>query len=253
MRSFGMDPWIVRSPCTAVPRIRLFCFPYAGGGTLTYRSWAKALPEDVELCAVQLPGRERRLGDPLVRSTSRMIDLLASALRRHIDRPFAFFGHSMGAVLAYEAARRLLADTGHEPRPLVVSGHRPPHLASHKPPLHGLPDEAFIAGVKALNGTPPEIFAHADLLQLILPMLRADFELIETYAELPGPRLSCPVIALGGDADTDVPIADIASWQSVTRGSFKSIVIPGDHFYVNTARDKLLEILLNELPALKES
>src|SRR4051812_16907998 len=103
-----------------------------------------------------------------------------SALRRYLDHPFAIFGHSMGAVLGYEVARRLLAETGHEPYRLFVSGHRAPHLPLLRPPLHRLPDNAFITGVKALNGTPPEVFEHEELLDLILPILRADFELVET-------------------------------------------------------------------------
>ena len=248
-----MDPWIVRKSAMAIPRLRLFCFPYAGGGALIYRAWTQALPDDVELCAVQLPGREQRLREPPIRRVSQAVDLLSAALARHLDRPFAIFGHSMGAVLGYETARRLLVDTGIEPCRLFVSGHRAPHLPSRKPPLHGLPDDAFIAGVKALDGTPADVFEDKELMGLVLPMLRADFELVETYAELPGPRLSCPVMAMGGDADTDVPMEDITPWQDVTRGPFKSAFFRGGHFFLNTARDDLLEVLVNELPAPEAS
>jgi medium-chain acyl-[acyl-carrier-protein] hydrolase len=243
----GRNPWIIRRRSTVGPRVRLFCFPYAGGGTLTFRSWPQTLPADVELCAVQLPGREQRLREPLVRNAVDMIDMIVPALRGHIDRPFALFGHSMGAVLAYEVARRLLAESGQEPQRLFVSGHRAPHLAPNKPPIHNMTDAAFIAEVMALNGTPPELFAHAELVECVLPILRADFELIETYTEMPGPCLSCPVIALGGDADVDVPHAEIVAWHKMTTGRFKVAMVPGGHFYINTARERVLQILLGEL------
>jgi medium-chain acyl-[acyl-carrier-protein] hydrolase len=247
MRSVEHDPWVVRRPCNAPLRLRLFCFPYAGGGTQIYRSWAGTLPGDIEVCAVQLPGRERRHAEPPIRSIAYATDALSAALRPYLDLPFALFGHSMGAVLAYEIARRFLTETGCEPYHLFVSGHRAPHLTMRKKPLHRLPDDDFLTGMKALNGTPAEVFEYPELIELFLPMLRADFELVETYGELDGPRLSCPVTAMGGDADPDVPPEDIAAWRGVTKGPFRSLLFKGDHFFVNTARVPLLKALRQAL------
>jgi medium-chain acyl-[acyl-carrier-protein] hydrolase len=247
MRRDDTDRWILRKPASAVPRLRLFCFPYAGGGASIYRNWAAALPADVEVCAVRLPGREGYLGEPPIRRISQAVDLLSTALSRYLDLPFAVFGHSMGALLGYEVTRRLLADTGRQPCHLFVSGHRAPHLPPRRPRLHDLDDDGFLAGIKALNGTPAEVFEHRELIDLLLPLLRADLELVETYAELPGRRLSCPVTALGGDADLGVPAEDIAAWRIVTRGPFEPALIEGDHFYINTARSILLEVIRDAL------
>jgi medium-chain acyl-[acyl-carrier-protein] hydrolase len=250
MRSAEHDPWVVRSQCDDPPRLRLFCFPYAGGGTQIYRQWAKTLPDDVEVCAVQLPGRERRYAEPPIHSIASATDALSLALRPYLDLPFALFGHSMGAVLAYEVARRFLTETGREPDHLFVSGHRAPHLPTRKKSLHRLPDDDFVTGIRAMNGTPAEVFEYPELIELLLPMLRADFELVETYAELVGPRLSCPVIAMGGDADPDVLPEDLAAWRMVTRGPFRTLLFGGDHFFVNTARVPLLETLRRSLAPL---
>jgi medium-chain acyl-[acyl-carrier-protein] hydrolase len=199
---------------------------------------------------VQLPGREGRHAEPPIRSIACATDALSATLRPYLDLPFALFGHSMGAVLAYEVARRFLIETGREPNHLFVSGHRAPHLPMRKKPLHRLPDDEFVAGMRALNGTPAEVFEHPELIELLLPMLRADFELVETYGELAGPRLSCPVTAMGGDADLDVPPEDLAAWRTVTRGPFRSLLFGGDHFFVNTARVPLLETLRQALAPL---
>src|SRR3954453_3800140 len=202
MQTADSDPWVVRRAAESSPRLRLFCFPYAGGSAQVFRTWSEALPADVEVCAVQLPGRERRSSETPIRRAALAVEMLASALSRYLDKTFAMFGHSMGAMLAYEVARRLSAEFGCAPDHLFVSGHRAPHLPSRRRPLHHLADDAFIAGVRALNGTPREVFEHPELVELLLPMLRADFELLETYVELPGPRLSCPITALGGNADS---------------------------------------------------
>jgi medium-chain acyl-[acyl-carrier-protein] hydrolase len=249
MRHQDDDLWIARQSTRARARLRLFCLPYAGGGARIYRTWADALPDDVEVCAVQLPGRDQRHNETPITDASKLIDALSVVLRPYLDMPYALFGHSMGAVLAYELARRLGAAYDREPSGLFVSAHGAPHLPRRRPPSHHLPDDKFIARMKALNGTPAEVFANPELLALLLPMLRADFKLVETYAELPGPVLTCPVLAIGGRSDSDVPPTSLEGWATVTRGPFKSMLFEGDHFFINSERETLLRVLKHYLSA----
>ena len=198
---------------------------------------------------MQLPGRDQRHADTPFRRIAAAVDELAVVLGRYLDKPFALFGHSMGAALAYELSRRVTQEFGRAPSHLFVSAHRAPQLPRRKAPLHALSDRDFIAGVRALNGTPDEVFAHPELVELLLPMLRADFELVETYSESPGPRLSCPVTAMGGNTDVDIPRPDLEQWQSTTSGPFELICFEGGHFYIDSARDSLLRALHRRLIA----
>lgn len=247
MATTRSDAWIVRRAPRTSPRLRLFCFPYAGGSAQIYWTWSSVLPADIEICAIQLPGRERRFREAPFRRVEAAVDALAGTISTYLDTPFAMFGHSMGAVLAFETTRRLAAEFGRAADRLIVSGHRAPHLRSRRTPIHSLPDDSFIEKVRALNGTPAEVFDNAELVELILPMLKADFEMVETYSELAGPRLTCPLLAMGGNADADVTPAEIDAWHSATTGQFRSVVLEGGHFYINTATDRLLATLRDVL------
>jgi surfactin synthase thioesterase subunit len=249
MRPYGADRWIIGSDSKRQSRLRLFCFPHAGSGAGSYRLWPAAFPDSIEICAVQLPGREQRHGEPAIRKIGLAADAAADAMQPYLDRPFALFGHSMGALIAYEVARRLRLVIGREPVHLFVSGRRAPHLPPRRPALHRLPEDEFVAGLRALNGTPPEVFEHPELVRLLLPMLRADFEMVETYTKTDGPQLSCPITAMRGNIDTDVPAEDLAAWQSVTDGPCNTMSFDGDHFYVTTARDRLMDALRSVLAA----
>jgi medium-chain acyl-[acyl-carrier-protein] hydrolase len=241
------DLWIERTRASGIPQFRLFCFPYAGGGTAIFRDWAKELGLNVEVCAIRLPGRERRFGEAPMRRSEQIVAAVVPILRDLLDLPFAMFGHSMGAVLAYEVARALRAAAAAEPRLLVVSAHNAPQSPPRHRNWHTLPRDALIAQLKALNGTPPEIFEHDDLVDLMLPMLRGDLELIETYQCAAGPLLTCPVLAIGGADDADVPSQELAGWASVTTGSFKPLRLPGGHFFITTGRTGFLQTLRREL------
>lgn len=241
--------WLERK-VNGTPRLRMFCLPYAGGGARYFREWASRLDANVEVCAIRLPGRERRWSEPPLRRVDQATEILIEVLRPYLDLSFVVFGHSMGAILAYEVARGILAATGAEPLGLFVSGHRAPHLPLRRRMLHQLPRDELIAEIRALKGTPDEVFQNADLVDFVLPTLRSDLELVETYTKQGDSVLSCTVIAMGGTADHDVSSDDLAGWRSVTTGPFKTILFEGDHFYLNDARTSFLLRLRLELAAL---
>lgn len=231
--------------------LRLFCFPYAGGSAALFRGWADGLPADVELCAVELPGHGRRLGEAPFTRVGPLVEAAAEALLPHLDRPFGFFGHSMGAKCSFELARLLRGRHGREPARLFVSGCRAPQLRHARPPTYGLPEPEFIAELRRLNGTPAEVLEHAELLELMLPLLRADFEVVQTYEYTEQPPLGCPVNAFGGFEDEDVSLQDLEGWGEQTTASFEVRMLPGDHFFLHTSRPLLLQALSEDLRRLE--
>lgn len=245
------SPWIVRVRPRPAARLRLFCLPYAGAGASVYATWGAELPDEIEVCAVQLPGREGRFREPLVTDVHVLTRALCAGLASWLDRPFALFGHSMGAAIAYETARMLGRERGRPPAALFVSGHRAPHLPRQHPPLHQLPEGEFVEELRRLNGTPAEVLAGSELLDLMLPLLRADFEMAETYAPAEGGRLGCRVVAFGSTEDDRVSLATLTPWHQTTTGPFAVAMFPGDHFYLKTHRARLLDVLATELRALR--
>ncbi|MEM7356653.1 MAG: alpha/beta fold hydrolase, partial [Acidobacteriota bacterium] len=191
------DPWIAFRQNRPQARLRLLCFPYAGGGALTYRKWTTEMPPEIDVLPVQLPGRERRLREAPHTSMAALIDDMVGALERYVDQPFAIFGHSMGSIVGYEAARRLQQDRGVEPIRFLASARRAPQLPNDREGDYLLPDQELCERLREMNGTPTEVLDNPELMQLMLPLIRADFELNETYTPAPEPRLSCPVTALG--------------------------------------------------------
>ncbi|HEY7143737.1 MAG TPA: alpha/beta fold hydrolase [Streptosporangiaceae bacterium] len=228
---------------------RLFCFAHAGGGGAFFQPWRQAMLPDIAVCPVVLPGREGRIRQRPYRRVEDILDPLCEALQPHACHPYALFGHSMGAVLAYEVARRLGA-AGQRPLCLFASGRRAPQLPARHPPLHRLPDEQFLAAVNVLGGTPPDVIGDSELIRIFLPSLRADFELNETYPGPAGGRLHCPVSALTGDRDPEVNIEEMAAWQDTTDGGFMLRVFSGDHFYLKGARGEVLAAIRGEIRRL---
>lgn len=228
-------------------RLRLFCVPYAGGGTLVFHHWPQALSPDIEVCPIQLPGREHRLSEsPFVRLEP-LLRVLERDLYAHLDRPFAFFGHSLGALVVFELVRRFRDANAPEPEHLFVSGCRAPHLPDPDPPIHKLPQDAFIKELRRYNGTPEALFESPELMELFLPVLRADFAVFETYRHRNGEPLDCPITAFGGLQDKKVNQVEIVSWRDVTHNRFGLHMFAGDHFFLNVHRDALLQIISEEL------
>ena len=245
--SLSPNPWFVISKPRPRARLRLFCFPYSGAGANIFFQWPGILPPSLEVCAVQYPGRGTRMSEPPITRMPDLIDALAPLFPDFFGKPFAFFGHSLGAVAAFELARRLRSDYGMLPVHLIVSGHSAPQIPDRRPPIHALPDEAFIAELRKLNGTPEDILQNKELVALLIPILRADFELSETYVYQPEAPLDTPLAAFGGLNDPFINRAELEAWQEHTTRIFRLRMFPGDHFYLNTNRSLLLQALAREL------
>jgi medium-chain acyl-[acyl-carrier-protein] hydrolase len=179
-----------------------------------------------------------------------LITALYQELLPYLDKPFVFFGHSLGALLSFELARKLSQDCQLEPLHLFVSGRSAPQLPDTRPTTYSLPDEEFVKELRRLNGTPAEVLDQPELLQLIAPTLRADFELCETYEHLTAPPLKCSITALGGLYDEDVPREKLEPWREHTSASFSLKMLPGDHFFLHSSESMLLQILTLELNAV---
>ncbi|HZR97739.1 MAG TPA: alpha/beta fold hydrolase [Chloroflexota bacterium] len=236
------DAWIVgRRPRAPEPRLRLFCLPHAGGGASLFRGWADALPAAVEVCPVQLPGRENRLREPLYTALPPLAAALATALGPWLDRPFALFGHSMGAWIAFALARELRQRYGIAPAQLLVSGRRAPHLPARQPPIHDLPEPRFLTALRdRYNGLPDVILQEPELLEIYLPIVRADMRLVETFTCATDAPLACPIAAFGGTEDRMVSRDELAAWSDHTARQFTLQMFDGGHFFVQTARPALL-------------
>lgn len=239
--------WIVTPRPQAAPRVRLLCFPYAGGGIGIYRPWLRHLPDGVELSLVQLPGRDRRAGEPPMRELPAMIAALGTELAGLSDAPLVLFGHSMGALLAYEAAHWLRAHGHPAPRLLAVSGRRAPHLPSRRgsarQPVEELSDDQFAELVLGLDGTPPSVLANPELRAMFLPILRADFIAVQRYRHEERPPLTCPISAFAGTRDPYAPVSELSAWAEHTSGGFDSQPFAGNHFFLREHRDGLLAAL----------
>lgn len=244
--------WLQRFTPRPQARARLFCFPHAGVGAAVYRPWSIALPADLDVVAIQLPGRANRLNEPALTHVPELVAALVSALQPHLDLPFAFFGHSMGAVLSNEVTRALHTMGAPVPRHLFVSGRRPPHWPNPDPLLHVLSDGDFVAEIqRRYGGIPPEVAEHKELLELLLPALRADIQALETHLPPAGRApLPCPVSVFGGADDPLTPRPHLDGWRSETLGAFRVRVFPGDHFYLQAQKDPLLADLSATLAPL---
>ena len=232
-------------------RIRLFCIPHAGGGAATFRTWAKHLPTNTEVCPVQLPGREERLMEQPFQAVAPIVDLLAEAVAPTLEVPYAFFGHSMGAVIAFELLRELRRRSAPPAEHLFVSAHRAPQLPNPHPLIYELPDDEFVEEVnRRYDAVPEAARAEPELMELLLPGLRADVSVCDTYVYVEDDPLDGSISAFGGEEDHQVSRAELAAWQHQTRGSFALTLFPGDHFFLETAHDPLLQAVSGQLQRL---
>jgi len=241
------DGWLTWPASDARTRLRLFCFPYAGGSGTLFRPWRNLLPADVDVCAIQFPGRSARMREPHVRDMGTLASAIAEAILPLCDGPFAFFGHSLGALTAFEVARHMRRTAHREPLVLVAAGRRAPQIPSPHPPVYALPHDEFVAELRRLDGMPEEVLRDEDLMRLVLPALRADFELCDTYQFPPGAGLTAPIVVYGGSDDTDDTPDRLEPWRLVTSGAFTLRMFPGNHFFIHTVESLLLQTLSADL------
>lgn len=237
------DPWILTPKPVLRPRVRLFCLPHAGGSATAYHTWPAELPDDVEMAAVQLPGRTYRIKEAPFSRMDGLIEALISALEPYLDRPFVIFGHSLGALTAFEMVRRLRSERRPEPIHLVVSGRRAPHVPGREAELHRAPDSEFLHEMHRLFSMPSDVMNDSSLMALSMPALRADFELMETWQYKTEAPLRMPITAIGGCSDPTLPFSDLEAWRKQTASSFESYWLPGTHFYLNERRKSVLLLL----------
>lgn len=230
--------------------MRFFCFPYAGGRAALFRTWPDELPADIEFYAIELPSRGRRMKEPPITRMGPLVRGIAGAIESLSDKPFCFFGHSMGALTSFEVTRLLRRQGRVQPSHLFVSGAAAPQVSDANSFPFDLPQPEFVDMLRRLNGTPHEVLENEELLQLMLPTLRADFELLQFYEYTDEPPLSCPITALGGLQDKEVSRQDLEAWRVQTTAAFVLRSFPGDHFYLHSDRSRLLWAMSQELHSL---
>jgi medium-chain acyl-[acyl-carrier-protein] hydrolase len=230
-------------------RVRLLCFPYAGSGASMYRKWVEEAPPDLDVCPVQLPGREGRCHETPYSTLEPLLDVLCDELAPWTDAPFALFGCSMGAIVAAELADALQRRAGKTAAHLFVAARRAPGRPDSRPPTAGLSNAEFLAQLREYNGTPSELLDDPDAMAFYLPCLRADFALCERFVPRPGATIDCPLTVLGGTEDADVSPDDLEAWRPVTTSAFASCTFAAGHFFVNTCRDAVLATVVARLRA----
>lgn len=241
-----ISPWVRIAPRSEA-RLRLFCFPYSGAGALAFRTWQNSFPAEVEICPVQLPGRENRFREIPFTRMNALVNALAEGITPYLDLPFALYGHSLGSLVAFEVARKLRSWGARQPAHLLVSGCHAPQIERQAPPIYQLADEEFLAEVERFGGTSKEVLQNKELMKLVLPTLRADLTIYDTYRYISLPTLDCPISAYGGLQDTRATEEDMASWQAQTSSAFTLKMFPGGHFFLQTAQDSFLSTLVQAL------
>ncbi|MEM7554595.1 MAG: thioesterase domain-containing protein [Cyanobacteria bacterium P01_A01_bin.84] len=241
-------PWLKIFNPQSQTKLRLFCLPYCGGGTSIFRDWSNNLPANVEVCGLRLPGRENRILETPFQELSILIQALEKALLPHLQKvPFAFFGHSMGALIAFELTRALRRQNNLQPVHLFVSGFRAPNSANPMDSWGEISPDFVLEELRKLGGIPERVLNNPDILQKILPTIYADIHIVKTYTYKEETPLDCPISALGGSEDGLFSHQSIACWKQQTQNYFHLQMFPGDHFFLHNAQTSLLNYLSQEI------
>jgi medium-chain acyl-[acyl-carrier-protein] hydrolase len=240
--------WFPKTPTEASTRLRLFCLPHAGGGASLFAHWGKALPADIAVVPVQLPGHQERVAEPLFQHMEPLVEALGEAMAPLCNLPFAVFGHSMGGLVGFEVTRWLRQRRNLCPRVLIVAAFPAPQLPRRHSPLHELPEHELLDSLgQRFGGLPAELAGNAELMKIMLPILRADLAVVETYQYTPGTDLDCPLVVLGGADDPGVSAADLVAWRTQTAGPFSFRMFPGGHFFLHCTPARVLRAIADPL------
>lgn len=247
------EQWVITPRRVPSANLRLFCFPYAGSGAAVFRGWHAKLNE-AEVAIVNFPGRGALYNRPLLTCLDELVQVLADRLGHALDIPFAFFGHSLGALVSFELAHELRRRGSRQPCQLFVSSFRAPHLACRHSPIHALPDDEFFEVMcRRYRQIPQLILADEEFRSLVLPALRADFQVHETYVYKDKEPLDCDIAAFGGIDDHLVNESELAAWSSHTKENFRLETFQGDHFYIVEDPEPLLMTMRARLEALSKN
>jgi medium-chain acyl-[acyl-carrier-protein] hydrolase len=244
----GTFDHVAKSPISAPPIFaHLYCLPHAGGAARVFHPWRTLLRTDIDICALEYPGHGSRLGEPLLVTIEQMAHSIADQLMPEPRAPYALVGHSMGSLVAFETCRVLAARGVAMPSLLIACGHRGPRVPRSSPPIHDASHEAFIAHLRELGATPPELFSTPDLLELMLPILRTDFRACETYSPQTRPPLSVPMALYGGLSDEDTSRETLLAWRDETSGPCTVRMFPGGHFFIRDCADHVVATLERDI------
>ncbi|MFE9577470.1 thioesterase II family protein [Nocardia sp. NPDC006044] len=242
------SPWLpYPAPAAPAEQVTLYCLPHAGAGASGFLEWRRVLPPQISVVPLQPPGREMRFRDRPFEDVHPLVDDLLEAMAGRWRTPFALFGHSMGALIAYELARRLCAEGHPKPAHLFVSGRRAPQVPARVPLIHEADEAEFADVVRSLGGTPDQVLADETLRRNLFTLLRADFAVNETYRHRPGPPLDLPVTVFGGTADPKVSPGELAGWRDCAAGPVGVRLVAGDHFFVVSQRASVLDHIARKL------
>jgi medium-chain acyl-[acyl-carrier-protein] hydrolase len=239
--------WFESLSIARAPLLRLFCFPYGGGNAYAFREWQRHFAPEIDLCLVHLPGRARRISERPHTRLQPLVEEMADAIRTEIRGRFAFYGHSMGALISFELARELRRRRYGTPVHLFLSACRAPNVVRSVPPTFNLPIQEFVAEIQKLKGTPKEFFEHPELQNALLPLLRADFEITDTYEYLAESPLACPITVYGGEQDELAPVKNLVPWELQTSAECTIRVFSGHHFFIQSHKTEFVELLRKDV------
>lgn len=239
--------WITCPKPNPKAKIRLFCFPYSGGSATIFRTWANDLPDSIELCPIEIPGRGKQIKLSPYTKIEPLIQATATNIIPYLNKPYAFFGYSMGALISFELTRLLRSDYNSHPLHLFIAAYHAPQLPSETSLMYQLTDTDFLNEIYQLNGTPKVVQENPELIKFFLPVIRADFTVLDTYVYSHQSPLNCPITAFGGLQDSRVSYNALSAWEKQTTAPFLLHEIDGNHFFINTAKNTLLNLVIQSL------
>ncbi|MDH3692749.1 MAG: alpha/beta fold hydrolase [Gammaproteobacteria bacterium] len=243
--------WLSQVPLDPGIRVNLVCLPHAGGGAAMFHKWKRLLPDQIAAVPIQLPGRENRLSDTPVEFLEQSVRAIAEEIVQSPMPRIAIFGHSMGALIGYELCQLLSREYEQPPILLIATGCRAPHLPVCRPEVHLMPDDELISTLNSrYGGFSTNALEQAELLKCMLPAIRADMTLVETYQYQDQDPLSVPILALGGTSDHAVSLVDLAAWRQHTNSDLTQRQFPGGHFFIESAREAVLKTVVRRLDSL---